>query len=107
MLSIKDLAADRRTVAVPYGEHEVHITYAPSKVNTGHFERTVNEPMSVILADLIEKWDVIDADEQPYPTTREALGALAIGFQQRCLTAIQDDARLAGLPEVSANSPTG
>lgn len=107
MLSIKDLAADRRTIVVSYGEHDVHITYAPSKVNGPYYRRLDGTPVSELLADLIDDWDVIDADNQTYPTSVEALAALAIGFQLRCIEGIQNDARLAGLPEVSTNSPTG
>lgn len=110
MLSIKDLAADKRTITIPYGEHEVHVTYRPSTITVAFSKRVGVDDISEIAATAIDAWDVADDDGNPYPLTADKLAELSVGFLRRVMfgsmefDGILDDVAKAGLPEVPAPS---
>lgn len=105
MLSIKDLAADRRDIVVRYGEHEVHVTYRPSVITTEFLDRHRAASMNVMIADAVDKWDVVDEDDSPFPLTAERVGTLPVAFQ-RCVwwEGVIADNNTVGLPEVPVPS---
>lgn len=99
MPRLGEIVADRATVAVPFGDSALRVTYRP-KVVTPAFQRAalvsqrtqdVDTALCRPLAQLIASWDLTDDDGTPIEPTAEAFMLLPATLLLTVLDAITTD----------------
>lgn len=109
-LKLTDLQKDRRTItfAIPIGTNEttgeevteeLTVTYRPSAY-TGKTEKELNELLKgewksamglEFVHRLVVRWDLEGEDDQPYPTSIDALSELPSTFIGEVITSVAND----------------
>lgn len=107
-IKISDLARDRRSIQVPFGDQLLEVTYLPSAF-TAELEgrdaqlRAQGRPLAALalqLAESVIAWDLEDDRGQPVAVSREAMELLGLDALTRIHLAIRDDL----LPNLRAGS---
>lgn len=96
-LRLSELAAERRDLAVPWGEHTLALTYRPGQVTPAMIDEADRRAGSggVIwaLTQCISAWDLLGDEDKPLPITETALRELPSRFIMTVFGAIVRDSR--------------
>lgn len=103
-MKLADLVADRRTITVPFGAHELAVSYAPSQWVYDLTLRYASMSVAELLTELRVEWDLED-DDGRIPCTEEGCKRVLTPVLRSIERALLKDA--ATLGEVEAPSPSG
>lgn len=100
MPRISSFKIDERTTQVSMGDDEpLSITYRPNTISTTFHDEVVDiaeknrvgAAIVKMLAASLVRWDLLDNEGQPYPTTEAALRELPLAILIAVNDAIQED----------------
>lgn len=88
-MKLANLKNRTKQISVEFAGETLTITYLPSRITP---ELAGQEDISAALAEIIERWDLLDDDSEAYPISKETLEKLPVDFLAAVLAAIIGDA---------------